>query len=62
MPPAFVHPAGVNFVDEDARPTDVDAAIYYGGGDSYTRTRTYSQVSFDMPLTLAWMMLIQSVS
>lgn len=42
MAPALNHPSGVTFVEE--QPTDVDAAIYYGGGDSYTRSRTYSTV------------------
>ncbi|KAJ7592887.1 alpha,alpha-trehalase-neutral trehalase [Mycena floridula] len=44
MAPAFSHPSGVAFVeDSDSRPVHVvDAATYYGGGESYTRTRTYS--------------------
>ncbi|KAF5372759.1 hypothetical protein D9615_010103 [Tricholomella constricta] len=40
MAPALNHPTGVSFVEE--RPTNVDAATYYGGGESYTRSRTYS--------------------
>lgn len=45
MAPTFTHPAGVNFVDEHAqKPVNVDAAAYYGGGEAYARSRTYSQV------------------
>ncbi|KAG5337287.1 hypothetical protein C0989_009933 [Termitomyces sp. Mn162] len=40
MAPTLNHPSGVTFVEE--RPTNVDAATYYAGGDSYTRSRTYS--------------------
>lgn len=40
MAPALNHPTGVTFVEE--RPVNVDAATYYGGGESYTRSRTYS--------------------
>ncbi|EGN98809.1 glycoside hydrolase family 37 protein [Serpula lacrymans var. lacrymans S7.3] len=43
MAPALNHPTNVAFVDEhDLRPVNVDAATYYGGGESFTRSRTYS--------------------
>lgn len=46
MAPAINHPAGVTFVDDPThRPVNVDAAAYYGGSESYTRSRTYSHVS-----------------
>ncbi|TFK74113.1 glycoside hydrolase family 37 protein [Pluteus cervinus] len=43
MAPTVPHPAGVNFVDEQqAQRIHVDAATYYGGGETFTRARTYS--------------------
>ncbi|KAG6832783.1 hypothetical protein H0H92_009401 [Tricholoma furcatifolium] len=43
MAPPLNHPPGVTFVEERAATTHtVDAATYYGGGESYTRSRTYS--------------------
>ncbi|KAJ7024752.1 alpha,alpha-trehalase-neutral trehalase [Mycena alexandri] len=43
MAPAVNHPSGVSFVpDEALGGAHVDAATYYGGGESYTRSRTYS--------------------
>ena len=45
MAPVLNHPTGVTFVDDhDFKPVNVDAATYYGGGESYTRSRTYSHV------------------
>lgn len=45
MAPAFSHPPGVNFVDDHGgKPVNVDAATYYGGEESYSRSRTYSGV------------------
>ena len=45
MAPALNHPPGVTFVDDHIhRPIHEDAATYYGGGESYTRSRTYSHV------------------
>lgn len=45
MAPSLNHPTGVAFVDDhDLRAANVDAATYYGGGESYTRSRTYSHV------------------
>lgn len=47
MAPTLNHPTGVTFVDDhdhNSRPVHVDAATYYGGGESYTRSRTYSHV------------------
>jgi hypothetical protein len=45
MAPAFAHPPGVNFVDDHGeKPVNVDAAIYYGGEEAYSRSRTYSGV------------------
>ncbi|KAH7913530.1 glycoside hydrolase family 37 protein [Hygrophoropsis aurantiaca] len=43
MAPALNHPQSVAFIDDaEHRPVNVDAATYYGGGESYTRSRTYS--------------------
>jgi alpha,alpha-trehalase len=45
MAPALNHPSGVTFIDDETLVTvHVDAATYYGGGESYTRSRTYSHV------------------
>lgn len=45
MAPALNHPSGVTFIDDDSLGTvHVDAATYYGGGESFTRSRTYSHV------------------
>jgi hypothetical protein len=45
MAPALNHPAGVSFIDDHGvTATNVEAAVYYGGGESYTRSRTYSHV------------------
>jgi len=44
MAPALSHPPGVAFDDHAHRPVTVDAATYYGGGESYSRSRTYSHV------------------
>lgn len=46
MAPALNHPTGVTFVDDHDvhRPGHVEAETYYGGGESYTRSRTYSHV------------------
>lgn len=53
MAPALNHPTGVTFVEEhSSRPINVDAATYYGGGESYTRSRTYSHVS------IPWIILL----
>ncbi|KAK0469618.1 alpha,alpha-trehalase-neutral trehalase [Desarmillaria tabescens] len=49
MAPVLTHPAGVSFIDDQAsRPVNVDAATYYGGGESFTRSRTYSHVGFSI--------------
>lgn len=47
MPPAFSHPPGVTFVDDQHTTPLVssDASIYYGGGEAFSRSRTYSGVS-----------------
>ncbi|KIK33242.1 glycoside hydrolase family 37 protein [Suillus luteus UH-Slu-Lm8-n1] len=42
MAPALNHPTGVTFVDDGHRSVHVDAATYYGGGEAFTRSRTYS--------------------
>ncbi|KAJ7238582.1 alpha,alpha-trehalase-neutral trehalase [Mycena haematopus] len=43
MAPALNHPSGVTFIDDEILGTvHVDAATYYGGGESFTRSRTYS--------------------
>ncbi|THU84192.1 glycoside hydrolase family 37 protein [Dendrothele bispora CBS 962.96] len=45
MAPALTHPSGVSFVPDhdNVAPTKVsDASQYYAGGDSFTRSRTYS--------------------
>lgn len=46
MAPSVLHPAGVAFVDDERadKHIHVDAATYYGGGESFTRSRTYSHV------------------
>lgn len=45
MAPVLNYPAGATFLDDAARPlVNADAATYYGGGEAYTRSRTYSQV------------------
>jgi alpha,alpha-trehalase len=44
MAPALNHPAGVTFVDDGHGPVHVDAATYYGGGEAFIRSRTYSHV------------------
>ena len=45
MAPAFQHPPGVSFIDDKHAPVTGDAATYYGGGEYFSRTRTYSNVS-----------------
>lgn len=46
MAPVLNHPTSVTFVDDANRSSvNVDAATYYGGGEVYTRSRTYSHVS-----------------
>lgn len=45
MAPVLNHPTSVTFVDDANRSSvHVDAATYYGGGEVYTRSRTYSHV------------------
>ncbi|THH03615.1 hypothetical protein EW145_g6142 [Phellinidium pouzarii] len=43
MAPALSHPPGVSFID-DSEPlaVNVDASTYYGGGEYFSRSRTYS--------------------
>ncbi|KAF8896084.1 alpha,alpha-trehalase [Infundibulicybe gibba] len=41
MAPSVNHPTGVSFVEEH-KAVHVDAATYYGGGETYARSRTYS--------------------
>lgn len=41
MAPRLKHPSLVRFADN--RPIDADPSTYYGGGDTYTRARTYSE-------------------
>ncbi|KAF9048571.1 alpha,alpha-trehalase-neutral trehalase [Panaeolus papilionaceus] len=48
MAPALSHPPGATFVDDHVRPTNADAEAYYGGGETYTRSRTYSHASLLM--------------
>ncbi|CAK5269700.1 unnamed protein product [Mycena citricolor] len=46
MAPALNHPAGVTFVEDQALSSSsaqTDASIYYGGAESFSRSRTYSQ-------------------
>jgi alpha,alpha-trehalase len=46
MAPALNHPSGVTFIeDAQHKAGHLDAAAYYGGGESFTRSRTYSHVS-----------------
>ncbi|KXN91644.1 Neutral trehalase [Leucoagaricus sp. SymC.cos] len=43
MAPTVNHPAGVTFIDDhNHRQVNVDAATYYGGDESHSRSRTYS--------------------
>lgn len=47
MAPPLNHPPGMNFLDDplhEQRPVDADAAIYYGGTEYHSRSRTYSTV------------------
>lgn len=45
MAPALNHPPAASFLDEhDIKPVHAEPAAYYGGGDSYVRSRTYSHV------------------
>ncbi|KAH0833005.1 glycoside hydrolase family 37 protein [Lanmaoa asiatica] len=45
MPPTLNHPPGINFIeDAEHRAVHVDAATYYGGTESFSRSRTYSHV------------------
>ncbi|KAF9818859.1 hypothetical protein IEO21_02515 [Rhodonia placenta] len=41
MAPALTHPTGVDFIDEQ-RPVNTDPAVYYGGQEQFSRSRTYS--------------------
>ena len=45
MAPTLSHPPGVSFIDEKNGPVNSDAASYYGGGEFFSRARTYSYVS-----------------
>lgn len=45
MAPALATPAGVVFVDDHERIIHSDASAYYGGKETYSRSRTYSNVS-----------------
>lgn len=45
MAPALHQPLNINFADDPQKLVNVDAATYYGGGESYARSRTYSAVS-----------------
>lgn len=45
MAPAFSHPPGVSFIDDKPVPVHDDASAYYGGGEYFSRARTYSNVS-----------------
>ncbi|KZS94189.1 glycoside hydrolase family 37 protein [Sistotremastrum niveocremeum HHB9708] len=42
MAPALATPAGVVFVDDHERIIHSDASAYYGGKETYSRSRTYS--------------------
>ncbi|KAL4064454.1 glycoside hydrolase family 37 protein [Scleroderma yunnanense] len=43
MAPVLNHPTSVTFVDDgEHKSVHVDASIYYGGGESFSRSRTYS--------------------
>ncbi|KAI6006620.1 glycoside hydrolase family 37 protein [Pisolithus orientalis] len=43
MAPSLTHPPGVTFVDDGERGSvHLEAAVYYGGGETFTRSRTYS--------------------
>jgi len=44
MAPALNHPSGVSFAEERHGQVNIDAAAYYGGGETYARSRTYSHV------------------
>ena len=50
MAPTLIHPPGTVFIDDnEVRAVHVDAATYYGGGDTHFRSRTYSHVWFPSP-------------
>ncbi|KAI6042903.1 glycoside hydrolase family 37 protein [Pisolithus marmoratus] len=43
MAPSLTHPSGVSFVEDGEHGSaQVEAAVYYGGGETFTRSRTYS--------------------
>ncbi|KAI6108140.1 glycoside hydrolase family 37 protein [Pisolithus sp. B1] len=43
MAPSLTHPSGVTFVDDGEHGSvHLEAAVYYGGGETFTRSRTYS--------------------
>lgn len=55
MAPALNHPPTVNFLDDyTQRPINVDASIYYGGGEVHSRSRTYSQVVLAIVFKSSW--------
>ena len=55
MAPTLNHPPTVNFLDDHThRPINVDASIYYGGGEVHSRSRTYSQVVLAIAFKLSW--------
>ncbi|KAL5504241.1 NTH1_2 [Sanghuangporus vaninii] len=43
MAPALQHPQSVGFIDEKTAHVHEDAAAYYGSGEYFSRSRTYSQ-------------------
>lgn len=53
MAPALTHPTGVDFIDEQ-RPVNTDPAVYYGGQEQFSRSRTYSAVSTALPTVLCY--------
>lgn len=47
MAPILNHPPGLNFIEDGKdHAVHVDAATYYGGAESFSRSRTYSHVRF----------------
>lgn len=45
MPPPLYHPYAATFIDDhDIKHPHTDPASYYGGGETYLRSRTYSHV------------------
>ena len=69
MAPAFSHPPGVTFIDENHNsPLVSEPSVYYGAAEAFSRSRTYSAVSFavlplfpDRPALMSDLTLIRTI-